>query len=146
MLAGEIYGLLDVGGAGTARDDRRLLVERRVPDASRAIVIGAAREHHFPAQARSECLDGGAWYRDLSPGEALGLQVADPFEYGREAAQRPGRRERQARTYELTSSHGCPRFVDRSRFASRGYADDLRACQIRSSGDIASTLVRGAVE
>ena len=105
MLAGKIHGLLNIGGARTARDQRRLLVEGSVPDSTRPVVVLAARQQHRTAQAGSEALDGGTGQHNLAAGKALGRQVADTLEYGSEPTQRPTRSKRQTRADELTSLH-----------------------------------------
>jgi hypothetical protein len=105
VLAGKSHGLLDIGGARTARNQRRLLVERSVPDATRPVVVLAARQQHLAAQAGSEGLDGGTGQHGLAAVKAPGRHVADTLKYGSEPTQRPGRSKRQTRADELTPLH-----------------------------------------
>lgn len=95
VFAGKSHGLLDIGGARTAHNQRRLLVERSVPDATRAVVIRTTRQQHLAAHAGSEGLDGRTGQHGLAAGNAFGRHVADILEYGSEPTQRPARSKRQ---------------------------------------------------
>ena len=68
VLTPKIHRLLDVGRARAARDQRRLLVEGRVPEAARAVIVGVVRQQYVAAQAGRECLDRRARQRDIAAG------------------------------------------------------------------------------
>src|SRR5208337_636065 len=105
VLAGKSDGLLDIGGARTARNQRRLLVERSVPDATRPVVVLAARQQHLAAQAASQSLDGGTGQHRLAASKAPGRHVADSLQCGSEPSKRPARSKGQTRADESTSLH-----------------------------------------
>jgi hypothetical protein len=108
VLAGKIDGVLHIGCAGAARDQCRLLVEHRVPEAARPVVVGTGRQQHLAAQAGSEGLDRRSGQHDLAAGKGLGRHVADALEHGAESTQWPGCRKRKSATDEMTPLHDDP--------------------------------------
>jgi hypothetical protein len=57
--AGEIDSLDDISRAGAPRDERRMTVERAVPEPARLVVSFITRQQKLAAQARAKILDVG---------------------------------------------------------------------------------------